>query len=264
MFSRRFFRAKTLAALLFEGIVVLQVISPLAAQELRVFSYPLAPMTYEENGYVGGPLARLVMETLRVVDNVSEKPISIPVARLLAEVESGAGVGFPLARDSRREPAFEWIVEIYQDSFGFATLSPTPRVDTLEQARALNMITVNNGSSPLNFLRTIGQFNNLDLANSEIQNGLKLYTGRVDAWFSVRTGFRPIARVNNFDPSQLIIGAPVHAISAWMIGSKTIPRPQIEAIRKRFAEIKISGFYDKIMQETLDVEKTARQDVIKN
>ncbi|CAK0754669.1 hypothetical protein CCP2SC5_10081 [Azospirillaceae bacterium] len=227
-------------------------------EELHLFSYPQPPMTYEKNGFLEGPLVRLVQETLKGVE-ISRKPIATPVARLLLEVESGQGVGFPLSRNSEREPHFKWIIELYKDSFGFATLHPNPRIDTLEQGRTLGSITVNNGSAPLNFLKAAGQFENLDIAYSELQNGLKLFTKRVDAWFTVRTLFRPIARLSDFDSTQVIIGAPIYITSVWMIGSKNIHQSQIETIQKNFEELKSSGIYDMIMRESLDIERTAQK-----
>ncbi|CAK0747702.1 putative PBPb domain-containing protein [Azospirillaceae bacterium] len=229
------------------------------AEDMRVLSYPLPPVTYEQDGFVQGPAARVVVELLKAVD-VKAPAASVSVARLLTEVEYGGNVvGFPLARNPEREPLFTWIVEIYQDAFSFATLASIPRVNNLDQARALNLITVNNRSAPLNYLNAAGGFTNLDVANSEIQNALKLFTGRVDAWFSVRSGFRAIARINGFDPDQMHIGDVIHPVTAWMIGPKNMDAAFVAKIRQRLTEIKGTGFYSEIMRDVLPVDMTVHQ-----
>ena len=218
------------------------------AASLQTFSYPLPPFTYEDGDRITGPLTRVVAELTKAA-GLPAPAVSIPVARLLVEVEQGGGVGFPLARNSEREPHFQWIVELYRDSFGFATLASVGKIDSLAGARQLNRITVNRDSAPFNFLTAIGGFANLDIANSELQNAAKLFGGRSEAWFSVRSGFRPIARLHGFDPQQIMIGDPIDHVSAWLIGPRSLPEPTVAAIRSRFDQLKTSGDYDLIMNE---------------
>ncbi|CAK0757344.1 hypothetical protein CCP1ISM_7280001 [Azospirillaceae bacterium] len=170
----------------------------------------------------------------------------LPVARLLVTVEEGSALGFPLARIPEREARFRWIVKLYDDSFSFATLAPHPPVNSLEEGRRLGAVTVNNASAPRNVLLAAG-FTNLDQANSEDQNALKLFAGNVDAWFSVTSTFRPLAEQNRADSSRLVIGAPVHPIEAYLIGSKSLSETLVQRIQDRFAAMKQSGEYAAIM-----------------
>ena len=117
------------------------------AGELAVFSYALPPGTYETNQTITGPVADVVAELSRAA-GLSQRPIPLPVSRLLVEVEHGEGIGFPLARNPTREPHFEWIVELYTDAFAFVTLAPHAPVNSFEAARLLSTITVNNRSAP--------------------------------------------------------------------------------------------------------------------
>jgi len=224
------------------------------AADIALFSYPLPPFVVETNGQFSGPVPKVVAE-LRKAAGLSETPTSVPVARLLTDVEAGDAMGFPLARNPQREPKFEWIVKLYDDAFAFATLKPRAAVNTLDEGRALGSITVNNASAPKNLLTAAGGFNNLDSANSELQNASKLYNGNVDAWFSVASGFRPISQGQGLDPTQLVIGAAAKVIEVYLIGSHNLPPAVIEKMRQRFDAMKANGEYDAIMGPTLAASK---------
>jgi|GEM_PF-2558539 len=215
-------------------------------RELALFSYPLPPVTEDDGAYVKGPIALIVAELMKGV-NLPTRPLSVPVARLLVEVEAGQGIGFPLARNPAREPHFTWIVKLYADAFAFATLAPAPTVNSFDEARRLEAITVNNNSAPYNRLIAAGGFTNLDIANSEFNNALRLYAGITTAWFSVRSGFKPIAEANGLDSSRLGIGAPVHEIDVWLIGPTTLAPAMVDRIRKQFEALRASGEYNRIM-----------------
>jgi ABC-type amino acid transport substrate-binding protein len=221
-----------------------------AAEEVAVYSYDLPPVVYDHRGEISGPAARIVAALCRTA-GLSEKPVPVPVARLLTTVEEGRAIAFPLARNPEREPRFHWIVKLYDDSFSFATLKPHSPVLSLDQARRLPAVTVNNAGAPKNLLAAQG-FTNLDQANSEAQNAFKLFAGNVDAWFSVSSGFRPIARINGMDPARIEIGPPIHRVEAYLIGSKNLPESLVDRLRNRFAEMKANGEYDAIMKGVFD------------
>jgi len=214
--------------------------------ELLLFSYPLPPGTEDDGAWIKGPVSALVAELMKSV-NLPTRPLSVPVARLLVEVEAGHGLGFPLARNPAREPHFTWIVKLYADAFAFATLAPAAAVGSFDEARRLGAITVNNNSAPYNLLVTKGGFTNLDIANSEFNNALRLYAGFADAWFSVRSGFRPIADANQLDSTRLVIGASVHDIGAWLIGPPALAPSIIDRIQRRFEALRESGDYSRIL-----------------
>lgn len=224
-------------------------ISAALAEPITLYSYNLPPRTQEMGGRIIGPLAHIV-ERLVEAAGLPPEATPAPVARLLSLVAAGNALGYPLARDPTREPRFQWIVELYQDSFAFVTLAPAAAVNTLNEARLLSSVGVNQASAPKNLL-TAAQFTNLDIANSEAQNAAKLFAGNISAWFSVTSAFAPIAQAHNFDTSRLVIGAPVHPISAWLIGSKDLPEAVVQKIRAKFAAMKASGEYDSIMAGTL-------------
>lgn len=225
-------------------------VAPVKAADVVLYSYGLPPYTFDNKGEISGPAAKLVAELTKAA-GLPEKATSVPVARLLATVAEGNGIGFPLARNAEREPKYKWIVKIYEDSFAFATLAPNKPVNTLEEAKALGSITVNNAGAPLNLLTKAG-FTNLDQANSEAQNASKLFAGHVPAWFSVASGFRPIARTVKQDPTKLVVGAPVHKIEVYLIGSPNLPDDTVKKIQTRFEAMKASGEYDAIMKGATD------------
>ncbi|HEV7372943.1 ABC transporter substrate-binding protein [Arenibaculum sp.] len=223
--------------------------APSNAQDVQVNSYALQPMTVENNGVIEGPVAQLVHEMLKAA-GVDQQIPAVPVARLLATMEQGGIIGFPLARNPEREPKYQWIVQAYKDGFSFATIAPDAAVDSFEDAQKLTAVTVNNNSAPFNMLNRNG-FTNLDIANSEQLNAAKLYAGNVDAWFSVASGFKPIATSQGLDAGKLVIGKPVQDISVWVVGSKDIPAEIVEKMRARFDEMVKSGEYDAIMKDVL-------------
>lgn len=224
--------------------------APSSAQDVQVNSYALQPMTVEDNGVVEGPVAQLVHEMVKAAGIDQPQIPAVPVARLLATMEQGGIIAFPLARNPEREPKYQWIVQAYKDGFSFATIAPDTAVDDFDQAQELTAVTVNNNSAPFNMLNRNG-FTNLDIANSEQLNAAKLYAGNVDAWFSVASGFKPIAVSQGLDASRLVIGKPVEEISVWVVGSKDIPAEIVEKMRARFDEMVQSGEYNAIMKDVL-------------
>lgn len=220
-----------------------------SAQDIQVNSYALQPVTVENNGLIEGPVAQIAHELLKAA-GIDQQIPAVPVARLLATMEQGGIIGFPLARNPEREPKYQWIVEAYKDGFSFATIAPDVAVDTLDEGRTLTAVTVNNNSAPFNMLNRSG-FTNLDIANSEQLNAAKLYAGNVDAWFSVASGFKPIAVSQELDADKLVIGKPVQDISVWIVGSKDIPAEIVEKMRARFDEMVGNGEYDAIMKGVL-------------
>jgi len=224
------------------------------AGDIALFSYPLPPFTVESGGQFSGPAPRVVAE-LRKAAGLSEAPVAVPVARLLADVEAGDGMGFPMARNAQREPKFQWVVKLYDDAFAFATLAPNPAVNSLDEGKKLGSVTVNNAGGPKNLLTATGGFTNMESANSELQNAAKLFAGNTDAWFSVSSGFRSIAAAQGLDPSKVVIGKPVFAIEGWLIASHNVPADVISKMRARYDAMKANGEYDAIMGPTIAATK---------
>ena len=240
-------RVIAIVATALAGLLPCVAFNAAVANDIKVYSYNLPPVTLEVGGEIIGPAASLVDALLRAAGLVQEMATAAPVARVLSIVEEGRALGFPLARDPVRESRFKWVVELYQDSFAFVTIAPAPAVNSFDQARGLASVGVNQASSPRNVLTAAG-FTNLDLANSEAQNAAKLFAGNISTWFSAASTFRPSVLARGLDASKLVIGAPVYPISAWLIGSKDLPDDLVEKMRAAFAEMKMDGRYDAIMK----------------
>ena len=217
-----------------------------AADGIALYSYGLPPGTIEHKNGISGPVAQVVAELVRAA-GVPGPPVAVPVARLLALVEDGNAMAFPLGYNAERAPKFRWVVKLFDDVFAFATVAPRPPVNGLGEGRTLALVTVNNAGAPKTVLTDAG-FANLDHVNSEGQNALRIFAGHADAWFGVRSSFKYLAEANKLDPSKLVIGAPVASISAWLIGSKNLSDDVVGKIQARFEEMKSNGEYDAIMR----------------
>ena len=124
------------------------------------------------------------VEILRKAAAYMDRDLSVeflPFQRAMFMVRESTNTLMPaLFRNDSREDDFQWIVQINSAKLSFVTT--TMPVKNLEQARALDQIVVENGSSNERLLQGLG-FKNLTQTNGPVASAEMLASGRADAWF---------------------------------------------------------------------------------
>ena len=204
-------------------------------------------VTHTVNGQPAGPgieLARKLTEGLPVELHSQ----STPLRRMLAMTSLHPTIIVALIRTSRREKDFDWIGELYSDSLVMVTKKPHPRIDTLEQARSLNHIGVTLGGVAEAMLRE-GKFTNFEASLDMTAQARKLASNRVDGWCALRQSARTAWQLTGHDPAELQIGREILPTSIWIAASKSVPRPMVAELRRRFTALERDGTIDRLMAD---------------
>ncbi len=233
----------------------------LAAALMAVLSWParaeppvfvaaaLAPYVFVDGTAVKGPAIDLA-RALAAGAGLEPQIQAMPVARMLDEARDGNHIIVDLARTPEREDKFTWIAEIADDAFVFATRAPAPPINSLDEAKGLAKIAATNAGAPAMFLGAHG-IAGVNPANSEVTAAKLLATQRVDAWFTAKQIARFSWKQAGEEPSTLVIGNPVLRTPFWIFATKDVAPDLIAKMQERYAAMKASGEYQKIVAPLL-------------
>lgn len=207
---------------------------PVFAEPVRLDYFELPPYSYEQQG---GPQGSAFTVARTLVDglDIAMPPDHVPLRRVNFEADKTPFLVAAIVRTEERENRFQWIGRLCTDPFLFATRSPDPPIDTLEQARALKSIAVMAGGSNEAVLRERG-FTNLDPASNLPLEVRRVAEGHDDGWFAFRNGALHEWKRAGYDPAELRFGAPIVPMTIWMAASLTVPADLVATLRSRFAE----------------------------
>ena len=228
------------------GLAGLLVDPDLAFAEAPILiNPPLLPYVRDDGGRAAGPAVELAAELAKAAG--LEPTVALePMARALGDLELGNRIVVAITRTAEREAKFTWIAEVFPDSLNFFTVKPNPPIDTIESAMAAGAIGVLLGGAPQTYLAKHG-VTSFDIAPSEILNAKKLDAGRMASWFGGGAVGKHAWRSAGLDPAQLQIGKPLIQLSLWIAASKDVPAEIVQKMQKRYAEMKLSGEYDRIV-----------------
>jgi polar amino acid transport system substrate-binding protein len=210
-----------------------------AAEPVTLEYSEIPPFSYVSEGQPSGPaltLARTITSGL----GIPFRRQLVPIRRINFEAASAPLIVAAIVRTPQRDALYRWIGKLCSDPFVMVTRAPTPAVDSLDEARKLNLIAVVSGASNEALLLAQG-LTNLDVAASIELEVRRLAEGHDDAWFAPGRSALFAWEAAGHDPAQLRLGAPVAPMEIWMAASKSVPEPVFQTLRDRFAEQVRSG-----------------------
>ncbi len=210
-----------------------------AAEPVTLEYSDIPPFSYLADGQPTGPgltLARSITAGL----GIPFRRQLVPIRRINFEAANAPLIVAAIVRTPQRDELYQWIGKLCSDPFVMVTRAPTPAVDSLEDARNLNLIAVVAGASNEALLLSQG-LTNLDVAGSIELEVRRLAEGHDDAWFAPGRSALFAWKAAGHDPAQLRLGAPLTPMEIWMAASKSVPEPIVQTLRERFDEQVRSG-----------------------
>ncbi|EAV40620.1 hypothetical protein SIAM614_17027 [Stappia aggregata IAM 12614] len=193
------------------------------AEEIVAFTGYLPPLSInEEEKGIAVELMELVAEEAGLDIKIMFAPWSR--AQLLAENTPGSLL-FTAAYSNKRKEKFQFIAPLLYTESAFVTLDEP--LDTFEKAvQSGKVIGVHLGSHRSQILRRFGVRNVEEIPSAE-QMSVMLKTGRIDAWYTMSVRASYMFRQQGFDPSTLVIGAPVTHGIQWLAANNDLD-PQVK------------------------------------
>ena len=214
----------------------------------RILTQDLPPWSYAGKR---GVIVDIVNEIeKRIGTNV--KIESLPWSRAQRMTKNGDNfLAFPLARVSKREEDYVWVIDVMPSELVFATLYGKPM--EFDVARKAKKIIVQQDAPPEYFLRA-KNFQNLHTVTNSDTIPKMLHTKRGDAWFGDMNVTKSTVRNTPFE-KRMIYGPSAKNNRIYIGASKKISKTLVEKYRRIFKEIQKDGTYDSIMDRYLKGNK---------
>jgi polar amino acid transport system substrate-binding protein len=227
----------------------------LAEEKLRIVTEELPPFNMTIDGHLTGLCTEIVEA---VLDDIGETATiqSMPWARAYDIATNTENVLiYCMARTASRELKFKWVDTIAQTDWYLFSLNPNLRLNSLDEARRLQIATVKDDAGEQYLIAkgfVVGQ--NLQSSNKYEHNYEKLLLGRVDLWIANEPNAMYLARSAGQDPAQTLHRAlplanlgSVQGLS--MAFSLKTPDATVERFRTGLKHIRDSGRYDAITRK---------------
>ncbi len=226
---------------------------PATATEVAVLASDLAPLSVPNNPERPG----FNVELVKALFQRAEIPYTLaflPWARAQYEVtQQPDAVIIGLARIASREAAYKWVVPLIDTHVVFFTTRKTGAIDTVEEARRLNSITVR-AETPFAARLAENGFQQppVEPAQSEEINARKLQAGRADAWLTYDLRGLSTWKQQGFDAAELVRGKPISSETVYLAANLLFPEDTAERLRAALAAITKDGTYEAIRARYFD------------
>lgn len=220
---------------------------PVRAEELKVYTSHLPPFIME-NADRPGLAVEIVQEVARRA-GITPTFVFRPWLRAQADVHNGSNIAImPLARNAEREANYAWVGDIFDIEVAFIGVGG--RQHTLDSARKLNTVLVQDGTSFVTTLKNAG-FNNLVTRTDTVTNGRMLAGGRVDAWYVPKAEAAWVWKIGKL-PGKPDIGPKIEDETQWLAMSPGSDPNVVERLRKAIASMVADGTRDRIVRSYLE------------
>jgi polar amino acid transport system substrate-binding protein len=214
-----------------------------AGGDLPIMGWAMAPLTAADVSGAPSGGAIEIAKRLEKAIGVSG-PASLVSTLRTAETAKTAPILIPLiGRTAEREDQYQWVGKIYDEDNCFLTLKGGPTISSLDDARKLPSIGVNNGGMTFSFL-VANHFTNMDaLASVEsiALNMKKLAAGRVAAVFIPKTMGFEAAREAGLDVSTLTCAYTASSTPFWVAASKAVDPATFAKLKAAFDAMAADG-----------------------
>lgn len=227
------------------------------AESLKVLTEEFPPYNHTEAGKITGFSTEVVRAVLQVAKLEGEFQ-SMPWARAYETAQSADSVLiYSIARNPQREKLFKWVGVIAPTQYYLFSLPQRKlRLDQLEQARSLQIATVNEDVGE-QYLISKGfvKGHNLQSSVKYELNYEKLKRGRVDLWIMPELSAAYLARQAGDDPAQTLARSyAIHDLGNdgyYMAFGIQTPDALVARLARALSTIKSNGTYDALKKKWL-------------
>lgn len=172
----------------------------------------------------------------------------VPVGKLPQISEHDIALIPIVARNVEREKQYRWVGKIMEDKYCFVTLKGRRPIATLEEAKSVKAIGVNQGGATETFLKKNG-LSNIDSALGNAGSIRKLKAGKIDAWFtSERVAFYSYRNEGN-DPDSIVCTGDLARPTYWVGASTKMSEDQFNKAKSAFSDLEKEGFLKNAIQK---------------
>lgn len=222
-------------------ITILMVSAGAAVAEVKVATIDFPPLAiHTKTGQAAGMGVDLARELAKRTGLVLKD--SLVQVNQLPKISDEEEAIFPmLARNAEREKHYRWVGKILDDKYCFATLKKQTPVVSLDVAKNLRSIGVNQGGATETFLVKNG-FKNLDRALGNSGSIRKLNAGVLDAWFtSERVAFYSYKNEGK-NPGDIVCSGDFARPAYWIAASVKMPAGVFKKLQAAYEALEKEGF----------------------
>lgn len=230
--------------------LLMQFALPVWGQGLQILTEEDPP--YSLTGADGKPTGygvEVVSEIQKRVNN--RDPIKIyPWARAYNLIKREPGVVvFTMSRTKEREPLFQWVGPIIENSWVFvAKKSSKLKIDSLDDARALPFIGVVRDYAWDKYLTGQG-FSNLDRAAEYASNVNKTAMGRIPVFVSANLSYQHELAVQGQKIQDYEVLMEFNKVQMYIAHSKDSDKAMVQAWQSAFDAMKKDGTVARLLKK---------------
>ena len=214
-------------------------------QVVHMITFEYSPVSIVENDNKISGIGPEILRAMVAYMGVSLEERSAPTKRAILMLEKEPLVLPVLTRTPSREDKYHWIGMISEDENCFIVLKDNPPINSLDDAKKLNRVGVNAGGRTFKYLGDRG-FTNLDPTGNNKFNVRKLFTGRIDAWFSSKLVAHFTMKSIGFNPDMTRCLTKTQKIKYYIVASKKISPDLLKRLKNAFAALQNNGKIDEI------------------
>ncbi len=250
--------------ILFSAMIFLLIHSTVYAADIRFITHNIEDKIYRDhNGEIRGKVnsgrrafqIELIREMMILVGHEPKKMEIFPFKRGLKTLFDKNNVAFfNVNRTASRETKVKWVGPLLSNVVSLYEATNHPNgINSLEDAKKVDLICVLNGSNHVDYLVSNG-FTNMHLSNSHESCFRMLINGRVSLTIIADSGFLEVIKTTIKQKSTLKKSFELYENKTYLAMSKNIPDNVIQKWQEALNKLKESGKYDFLIQQYLRPE----------
>ncbi|MBV8659502.1 MAG: transporter substrate-binding domain-containing protein [Burkholderiales bacterium] len=212
----------------------------------RVILPNITPYAFENGGVAKG----VEVDVVAAIARHMGKPITVqvmPLARVLATIDSEPGTITFFGRTPEREARVVWLASVCDEPFQFITRRRSGlNIDGVESAK--RVVVGVTRSSIGDSLAKVNHLPRVDRVEDDVVNARKLMADRIDTWLGGQYSSRSIAHQLGIADDELHYGYVLKTYQIWMVGSRDLDAGTQKAWQSAFEAIRQSGELARILQ----------------
>lgn len=208
----------------------------------KVVAAHYAPLMIEGDDTRPGYAVEVIKEAARRADRTIELSF-LPFPRAMLTVQNDPATIMPaLYYGEKRKDSFLWLAEIQSAKLSFVTNDKS--IDSIQSARSLSSIVVEEGSTSDNMLTQLG-FKSLLRVSTAESSARMLAANRVNAWFQSRRIIEQTWHRLKLE-GNLKLGDVLHEIPIYLVASPTLPEEIKTAYQRAIESMRSDGTLDSL------------------
>ena len=186
-----------------------------------------------------------IMQEIAKRLSLSVRRVQLPASQIDTMSKNELAIFVAVTRTDARESRYRWVGKLTDDHYCLAMQKSGKSVSTIESARELKAIGVNQSSGTEAAMDRLG-LKNKSLAANNSGNVKKLFAGRIDAWFAPASIVSDSIRREKLDPEKIQCLGDFGKSSYWIAASPKIDNALYEKLKATFSLIEKEGLLDSI------------------